>query len=910
MGKQRRYKIAPELRAIARAVSDADVQQFPDLAPAPGRSGPSVGALRRITTELNNGAPLSTQDFKLFRAAYEECRQHLHSVRNGVITSGTPVADVLVLAVRMDTLATDLGLSLLTVFPALREVHTYLLELSDRLALGRGELQRQSVLLDRFVHFLYHILERGERALRDFEAWEAQRDGAGPERASTDVSVASPTAHGATPVDSPTQATQHDSELESHLAFPQPSPGPQRFPTARAATRPGARRMTSTANAAADADVDTAVAAAAADGHDGALLSGRRRLPGHIADSIASANADLVVHFAHIRWYVRVTDHASVYFDAHQYVEEHALRAAWDTHVGRNRAACTQEEFQPLLSLFPPWTHPAVKAVVDFKSCGIISLYSLQRLLRVWGPLQLLEVNLRHDMERDAVDLSEPFTYLAASLAGRPDAAAGDYVVGLTDVVGELRVAVLRRARGHRWHLWAAADPVPRPPPPQPKTLAREEDAAPTSIPSRRGLVTVSYTLSHSTGAWMVKGLAREEFDSVADACAAFAEIFQRPCGQPLVTLRDATAVSERVGRSVSEATPLEPSRAAGAAAAAAAVLVANQVEVAAGNASALHRACYRNNARYVSTLLNRGGGTVVNAALVDPLVCDSFCWTPLLCAVNNPHSDPVDVVLQLLAAGAEVEYTDDADCTALYYAIANGYADTTRVLLEHCPTLSTSPYTVPLLVAIGAHDCHQRECDVRRLMEVVPAAAVLRVVVAYESSLALVALAATVVEEKLNGVDHRVSTAERHLVAQRCSAGAAGAERYTAAETEQLRQWVHHHTRCCLQARQDVQEAVRVLYARQYALSWRAWLDVLDAGGKDSAAARRLTRGVGAPPRPRASVAQGSLTALLHSRGGRGSTAGGLSLSGHTPAPKKQVSVRVAFAQQLEALESIEYVI
>ncbi|CAJ1029431.1 Ankyrin repeats (3 copies), putative [Leishmania lindenbergi] len=830
MGKLQRCSIPPELRGMARAVSDADAHQFPDLAPAPGRAGPPVSALWHITTELNDAKPLSTREFKLFRAAYAECRQHLRSVTNGVIASGTPIADVLVLAVRMDTLCTDLGLTLLVLFPALREIHTYLLDLSDRLVLGRGESPRQGVLLDLLTRFLYRILERGERALREYEAWEAQRGTSNPGYGALEVVSSKAARSGSAGHSRPANVAASDIVLASFLASTRQSSA-QEFPMA-AASLPEARWVTT----------NTATAGTTAvDEQELTPLGEQHSFPAHVADAIVSVNADLEAHFAHIRWYVRATDQAPVCFDAHTYLEEHVLRAAWDAHVGRHRAACTVEEFLSFLPLFPPWTHEAVMSVLNFKDCGVISLYSLQRLLSVWGPLQLLELNLRHELELGAVNLSEPFAYLAFSLATRSDALVGDYVVGLSDVIGELRVAVLRPARRHRGHLWTAACAVSR----SPYATARDRDGVASTMTSptqaagasRRSLATVSYTLSRATGMWIMKGLAHEEFDSVADACAAFAEIFQRPCGQPLsascaALLRPTLASkapplslwSERrdseAATSLLPATPTSPGK------------------LDEGHASALHRACYRNNARYVRTLLHRGGGTVVNVALVDPLVCASFCWTPLLCAVNNPHGDPVELVLQLLEAGAEVEYMDDADCTALYYAIANGYAETAHALLEHCPTLSTSPYTVPLLVAIGAHDCHLRECDVQRLMEVVPTAAVLRVVAAYESSLALVALASTIVEEKLNGEDRCASSAERLLVAQRCT---ASAERHTTAEAEQLRRWMQHHTRRCLQARQDVQEAARVLYARQYALSWRAWLDTLDAVGRDGAASLRL---------------------------------------------------------------------
>ncbi|KPI88769.1 hypothetical protein ABL78_2148 [Leptomonas seymouri] len=817
MKKQKGVSIPPRLRAIARAVVDADVHQFPDLAPSPGHIRPSLDALRSITTEVNDGVPLSVQEFKLFRAAYAECRQHLHSVTQGVMASGTPVADVLLLAARLDSLCTDLGLSLLELFPSLREVHLYLLELSDHFAVGCGEGQHHSdVLLDRLVRVMQQILDRAEQALKCYESSEAQQGRLMGEQSIAEMASVTSTVAG------------------SPLRF-RGSCG-SREATARQTTAAATQGRSSTDYVESQAPAERGNlilgepcrSIATPNPTDSALprpFGGKRRLPASVTDALASTNADLDVHFAHLRWYVEVTDCGSVYFDVYDFLEEHVLRAAWELYVGRNRAACTAEDFFPFLKLFPAWTHPVVMSVVDFKECGVVSVYSLRRLLRVWGPLQLLEVNLRHDMKHGAVDLSQPFAYLAFSLATRPDAQAGDYVIGLSDVLGELRVAVLRRARGHRWHPWVTSPEGNR----RCSTAkvagssVMESRSSHASPRSRRQFSTVSYTLSHDTGAWMVQGLTREQFDSAAEACKSFPEIFQRPRGQLLSGLE-------------SQNSPLTPFASAGffRMPATPAPKLTSPSEAADGNVSALHRACYRNNARYVRTLLDRGGGTVVNSALVDPMVGEPFCWTPLLCAVNNPHSDPVDVVRLLLEAGADVHYQDGADCTALYYAIANRYAKTTRALMEHCPTLQTSPYTVPLLVAIGAHNCHLRECDVRRLAEVVPSAAVLSVVVAYESDMSLVALASSIVEEKVNGRHYAVTTAERRMVAERCAAGAAGADRFTAAEEQQIQQLIEHHTHCCLQARLEVEEAVRVLYAREYVLSWRAWLNFLDCSAEE----------------------------------------------------------------------------
>lgn len=809
MKHRQAYRVPPQLRGLARTICDADLHQFPELTPEPGHSVPTTESLRQTTTEVNDGVQLSPLSFKLFRAAYVECKQQLHSVAAGVMNSGTPVAEVLVVASRMDHLCTELQVPLLVLFPSLKRVHDYLLDLADHMSPEGGRRQHYDSLLVRLLRFLCVILEKGWKALQDYAVYIAS---------CTDeplISAVTPSSGNADVVPCVTaNVNEGDADSEASKRCP---------------PLPPKRCGEGLANTATSSTYHNAMRERKASSHDAAspllVVPSVPYLPPTIVDAVSSVNGDLAVHFAHLQWYVEVMKQAPFFFNIHAYLEEHVLQVAWERYLGQNRPACTAEEFQQLLPIFPASTRVAVLSVVDFKGCGVVSLYSLQRLLLVWGPLQLLEVNLRCDLQRGVVNLSDPFHHLASTLAMRPDAQVGDYVVGLTDVPGELRVAVLRPIRGPRWTLMAP--PIFSPTGDAALHRTNKTIAGGDFKSTQRRLpllTTVTYILSCATGAWMMKGLTREEYDSVTDVCSAFSDIFIRPCGGSVPLQREEDGTGHGADMQSSASTPMSVSTG---------TLALRQTtghpedlcNVVADTESPLHRAAFRNNSRYVATLLSRGGGTVINCAVVDPLICSNFQWTPLLCAVNNPHSDPADVVRLLLEAGADVHYTDDSDCTALYYAIANGYVETVRALLHHCPTMQTSAYTLPLLVTLGAHHLHMRDTDVCRLVEVVPTADMLSVIAPRVAESSLLALATRIVEEKLHGQSIEAAPEERLMVAERCSAGPAGLQLYTPAEVSRLERRIRYHTQCCLRVKQEVQAAVRVLYACQYRLSWVYWL-------------------------------------------------------------------------------------
>lgn len=946
--------IPPELRAMARVISDADITQFPELAEPVGQVGPRAREVRRLTTELNDGVPLSARDLVLLRAAFFECRQHLHGVNASLMTSGTPGGTVLSLTMRLDMLCTEAGLALPIFFPQLQPLHDFVGTVVE----GSGTYHHDTVvdrllvaiskLLQRAVDGVreYHIFCEQKRRTREQLSWEpqhaAQTDLA--ERATTLTSpLHLPPIKGAAVVD------ESEDRAGSTAYHRHPSP-----PLTRGSSRANLRRRRSkvfhfslteppveSEEDEEEEEEDTFEMAEFLYREGGEFgPASLAELPDAVAEAFCEANAHLAVFFAHLQWYISVTAGTGAtagHQNADPYLDDLAVRRAWTTYMGRAHVAGTLEEVMPPLAMFQfaGWVERPLLRLLHMNECGVVSLFAVQRVLRVWGPALLVERNFGEDLRSGVISVDKPFEYYHHMLARMPDAAPGDFVVALTERLGEVRVVVLLAARkksladtasqphtaaGRSAHRRSkpltssraakrvpsrsgltqkthstlrarregdsgnsgAAQQLPRVPhtsfiephapadsrrhvaaqPPSAKQSTRLVQFSALNDPPRtmvtNGLLTTSYRISQETGAWMVQGLTREEFESISEACRAFPDIFRRPRGYRVPpeeyaemerTMKEqqpshmtTPSTSKDTLAPAADTSPAKKAAAEGVAKKAAPNTTDGSGGSSSSNAnaaaegsgigdtaapvfSALHRACFRNNAHYVRTLLQRGAATIVNTAVVDPMVSPEYCWTPLMCAVNNPNSDPAEVVVMLLECGADVQYTDDADCTALYYAIANSYAGATAVLLEHCPTLHTSPATVPLLVALGAHHYHFRESDIRRLGDLVPSTAVLESVARHSNHYGLMSLAVEILQDKLRGEDTQLRPQETNVVMNLCPAKAAAVELHTTYITDILAQLIADHTRLCVQNRQDVNAAVQVLHSRCYLLSLRNWL-------------------------------------------------------------------------------------
>lgn len=1111
---RRMLHIPPDLRGAARAICDVDPTQFPELYERParprtcdrsssiathhtGRQGlygnqsthrgvPVEGELQKLTTEVNDGVPLTQQEFRMFRVAYAECRQHLRGVPAALMGAGTPLSAVLSLTTRLDALCTELGITLTETFPQLKEVHTFALSLADSDDVGRSggsahvpwqsgaalpspsaaatasadfqaTLQRfeggeQLVVQGVMLTFLAKILERAVESLLDYKDLQLERQDRESRdrhrrgyRPMPDPAMRRPNAEGKNYNSEPPGTTQRRLAGAGRVAANAPENRQPAFDGAVAARcgRGGGVSITSPLQP--ESPASAAAAAGALDGRthescsdngEGDAVNGKctgggignrarggkggfpwtdpsacnattsdsvgssllllheddncdqtadasdsssppRQRAGdggassmaQVADTISSVNADLSSHFAHLRWLVDITQGGGLaFFNADEHLDDISMRKMWSSFIGSGRPACTAEGFAAsgFIGLFPAWLHEPMMAVLDYKQCGVVSIFSVKKLLKVWGPLLLLDRNLQDDIRSGVLCLREPSAYLAETLAMRPDAQVGDFAVALTETPGEIRLTVLRPAttassrwgaaqeqqlqrrvsgpgrarqdsfpfslstihvgitdsgvvpragrRRSRWMSTATFYCDQHLMPGNPRQLSSGRAAAPgTPVPNAfstdpadagadlfhtatrhnssasfasstaaavagtgdgggltlsvpggaAALRSVSYNLSQETGAWTVQGLTREEFESIAEACRAFPDIFRRACGEQWPVPDNAVAATaegvsgESGGGGGGGGTAVFASDARRRVSDGFARLQQQQqqqqlqAEGGAAN-SGLHRACFRNNTRYVRTLLTRGAGTVVNTAVTDPAVNRNFCWTPLLCAVNNPNSDPAEVVTLLLAAGANVEYSDDADCTALYYAIANGYAASVRLLLAHKPTLWTSPETAPLMVALGAHPYLPCERDIRRLTDVVPSAAMMESVSAYVDDYQLCSLAVRILLTKLNGdagsdsenaedmeagyksteapppqrqSAPSVADVMRRVVMPHTPAGKDFEELHTVEEQAMLSRLIQYHDHLCVTYAYETRRALAVLCARCYFLSWREWL-------------------------------------------------------------------------------------
>ncbi|EAN88783.1 hypothetical protein C3747_47g94 [Trypanosoma cruzi] len=483
-------------------------------------------------------------------------------------------------------------------------------------------------------------------------------------------------------------------------------------------------------------------------------------LPAELECILADIDGGVGFHLAHLRWYLEVSQQ-NTYFDSGAYLGDVSVRKIWNAYVGKEKPACFADTFSPALQFFPEWSRVAIMKVVNYRECGVVSLYTLKRLLSVWGPFLLLDRNMRDVMQVGLFELEHSLEYHKKAFARRADAQEGDCLATLTDIPGEVVALVLRR---------------------QSEKQARTD--------GENGLATRAIRFTQETGAWVAKGLSGAEYETVYDAFCAFPELFRRPCGK-CYQLGESSEGDVQWGEFSGAVT---------------------------NTASGLNRACFRNNSRYVKTLLERGSALVVNSASSDPAISTQFAWTPLLCAVNNPNSDPGDVVRMLLEAGADAELCDDAQCTALYYAICNGYVDAARVLLEHLPQLCTSRSSVPLLVALGAHHFHACESDIRRLCDYIPSVDMLRVLLPYQTSLPLLRLCVEIIRGKLRGEERlRQPTDDTSIW---CPDGEL--ELRTPEEEKFLLDIIAHNSRLCQQFREDVSSAARLLYNHCYFLSCR----------------------------------------------------------------------------------------
>ncbi|KAH9599002.1 hypothetical protein LSM04_005568 [Trypanosoma melophagium] len=714
-----RALIPPELRALARVVSDVDPTQFPELF-APNSTNPHPQEVGKLLMEIT-GAPITSKDLRLFQAVFMEMKHHLHGV-DAATVADSEVCGVLTLTSHLDTACSEADIPLSVVFSNVKAVHNYFLDIkSVKFSV------KQAPVFYRLTDAICKLLVRAQEELQRY----------------TDT-VKSCSPLDATLKLSSTSGDQHKIAGEDDIM---------------------------------------------------PWLWENVDLPVDFECTFADIDGDLGIHLAHLRWYVEVCGD-SIFFDSSTYIGDISVRKLWNAHVGSDVPACFSECFLPALQLFPKWSHAPIMDVLDYGKCGVVSLYTLQRLLSVWGPFLLLDRHMKNDMCAGIYDLTHSLEYHQKAFSQRPEAADGDYVVTLTTTPGEVVSLVLLRLTGDT----VVDDNKNKKKNKNKNTNNNNNNDKEITSDNTNNLVTRMIRFTQKTGAWVVEGLIAEEYETIHDACCALPEIFRRPCGT-IYDLPDLSPIALSPGVDLTTTAVTHTS-------------------------SSLHRACFRNNVRYVKTLLDRGSAVVVNTAFLDFAISPRFSWTPLLCAVNNPNSDPAAVVQMLVEVDADVHICDDAECTALYYAIANGYVNATRILLAHSPRLRTSSSSEALLVALGAHHFHACESDIRRLSDLIPSVDMLEVLLPYQKDLRLVSLAVDIIAGKLSGEERTQQETDDPSIWH----PNGEVELRTPEDDVYLSKIIAYHNKLCQQFRGDVMRAARLLYNHCYFLSCREYFKQ-DAG-------------------------------------------------------------------------------
>ncbi|ORC90111.1 uncharacterized protein TM35_000091610 [Trypanosoma theileri] len=710
-----RALIPPDLRALARVISDVDPAQFPELFTA-NNTNPSTQEVGKLLGEIT-GAPLAPKDLRLFQAVFMEMKHHLHGVDVATVAD-SEVSGVLTLTTHLDTACSEADIPLGVVFPHVKAVHNFFVDIkSVKFSV------KQAPVFYLLTDAICKLLLRAQEELQRY-----------------------------------TDTVKSCNPLDATSKFGSTSRSKDGF-----------------------------------SGEDDVVpwIWEVVDLPVEFECAFADINGDLDIHLAHLRWYVEVCGD-SIFFDSSTYIGDISVRKLWNAHVGSDVPACFSKVFLPALQLFPKWSHAPIMDVLDYGKCGVVSLYTLQRLLSVWGPFLLLDRNMKNDMRAGIYDLSHSLEYHEKAFAHRPDAAEGDFVVTLTNTPGEVIAFVLLPLTGDTIVVDSNNNNNNK----NKNNNKNTNNEMEKSGINKNKLETRMIRFTQKTGAWVAEGLIAEEYETVHDACCALPEIFRRPCGTSY-DLPDIPGTSASLSASPR---------------------VDVNTTAVAPTASSLHRACFRNNVRYVKTLLDRGSAVVVNTALLDLGISPRFSWTPLLCAVNNPNSDPAAVVQMLVEVDADVHICDDAACTALYYAIANGYVNATRILLTHCPTLRTSSSSEALLLALGAHHFHARESDIRRLSNVIPSVEMLEVLLPYQKDLRLVSLAVDIIAGKLSGEERVQQETDDPSIWH----PDGEVELRTPEDVAYLSTIIAYHNKLCQQFRGDVMRAARLLYNHCYFLSCR----------------------------------------------------------------------------------------
>jgi ankyrin repeat protein len=403
-------------------------------------------------------------------------------------------------------------------------------------------------------------------------------------------------------------------------------------------------------------------------------------------------------------------------FDAHSVIDDAGAREAWDHVAGRRTAVITSERAAALIEHVPEGVRGSMLRLLSLEDTGFVTAHAFGDLVRVWGPYVILAENFYRDVIMGYfcfnVSPDEAELHLTAEALLFTSFEAGDRRHLRTEA------ASVKGSSAQAMALSSADEAFRRRPGNFCIAFAHEPGDLTVFVLNDQ-LKVMAFPLSRQDGAWMIAGLSKGHFESIYDAVEAHRSVLRNAVGHDEELVWDGEPLTQDL------------------------------------SCHLLHRACFCNNLKYVAHLLSMGSDVVINVAMEDAqLVPNRYSWPPLLFAVNSPTGDPHQLVSLLIERGAAVNVFDAAGCSPLYYAVANGYTETVRVLLAAQPDLVSSKSTDRVLTALGAHHFISEESDVFRLSQAPLVPEIVQMLIHYENDADFVLLCSAIIDGKLLGVD------------------------------------------------------------------------------------------------------------------------------------------------------------
>ena len=200
-------------------------------------------------------------------------------------------------------------------------------------------------------------------------------------------------------------------------------------------------------------------------------------------------NSKLWFTILHLEWFMDAAK-MGIFFDAADHLHDLAAYKVWEKYVGRRSPACSAEKFQHALDAFPEWSRPALQKALSYLDDGVVSLYSLDRVLRIWGPFSLLDRNFRNDLSNKLISLDKAPDVVHLEMQSNQELEPGAFTITFSKIHGHLALHFITPAG----------------------KLAKLD-------------------ISRSVGCWTLPGISSDDFETVCDACKASNRILKTALG-------------------------------------------------------------------------------------------------------------------------------------------------------------------------------------------------------------------------------------------------------------------------------------------------------------------------------------------------------------------------------------------